>query len=443
MASTIQFSGLASGLDTSSIISSLMEVEAAPQNALKRRLATAQSEVSALQQVNTALASLASSAQSFAAGSTWSRLAATSSSSAITVTASSSAIPASFSLSVDHPATAASTTVTAAALAAAPGTAFTLSGNGTTTTVESGGSLAILASAINATTKTSGVQAHLVHSTSGDVLLLDSTATGSSTSFSLTNADGTTFAAATGTNASVTLNGGITVESSTNTFTSLMPGIDVTLGANASSGTATSIAVTADGASRATAMKAFIGQLNDVLAQIGSTTAYGSITAGQASTGGGALPGDSTLRAVADQLVNVVFPGGTASMAEYGVSIDRYGRFTFDADTFESSYEADPDAVQAAFIGAGSFTARIATVADLASDPYDGSISGYLQNHHTEIDRYQDQIAAWDDRLAAKQASLQQIYTALETQLSRLQAQQSWLTSQIESLDGLSGSTKN
>jgi flagellar hook-associated protein 2 len=127
-------------------------------------------------------------------------------------------------------------------------------------------------------------------------------------------------------------------------------------------------------------------------------------------------------------------------MAQLGVSIDRYGQFTFNADAFASAYEADPDAVQAAFVGAGSFTERVEKVAELASDPYDGSISGYIQNSNTEIDRYNDQISAWDDRLATKQASLQQIYTALETKLSRLQAQQSWLTSQIESLDGLSGS---
>jgi flagellar hook-associated protein 2 len=219
-----------------------------------------------------------------------------------------------------------------------------------------------------------------------------------------------------------------------------MPGIDVTLGADATSATTASISVGADGASRATAMKAFISQLNDALSQISSTTAYGSITAGQASSGGGVLPGDSTLRSVADRLINTVFPGGTTSMAAYGVSIDRYGQFTFDSDTFASAYEADPDAVQAAFIGTGSFTERVQKVAELASDPYDGSISGYIQNNNTEIDRYNDQISAWDDRLAAKQASLQQIYSALETQLSKLQAQQSWLTSQIESLDGLSGS---
>lgn len=438
--SAIQFSGLASGLDTTSIISSLMDVESVPQNNLKDRLATTQSETSALQEINTALASLSTSAKSFADGSTWSQLSGTSSSSAVTVKASSSAIPASFSLTVDQTASAARTTITAAMLAGAPGTTFSLTGNGTTVPVDSGGSLSTLASAINATTKATGVQAQLVHSTTGDVLLLNSTATGSAAGFSLTNSDTSPFASATGSDALVTINGTTQVTSSSNTFTNLMPGIDVTLGADATNTTTTSITVAADGASRATAMKAFISQLNDVLSQISSTTAYGTITPGKASTGGGVLPGDSTLRAVADQLVNTIFPGGTQSMGTYGVSIDRDGQFTFDSDAFAKAYAADPDGVQAAFIGTGSFTERVQKVADSASDPYEGMVSLYIKSENSEASRYTDQIAAWDDRLAAKQASLQQLYTALETQLSKLNAQSSWLSSQIDSLPDTSSS---
>ena len=78
----ISFSGLASGLDTSSIISQLMSVESQPQTDLKNRVATEQTQVSALQGINTALAALASSADSFTTGSTWTQLAATSSNAA-------------------------------------------------------------------------------------------------------------------------------------------------------------------------------------------------------------------------------------------------------------------------------------------------------------------------------------------------------------------------
>jgi flagellar hook-associated protein 2 len=324
----------------------------------------------------------------------------------------------------------------------APSAPLSLTGNGTTVAIDPGGSLSTLASAINAQTQKTGVQAQLVHSTKGDVLLLNSTGTGSAASFTLTDGGPTPLAAGTGTDALVTINGTTQVRSSSNTFTNLMPGIDVTLGADAAPTTTTAISVAADGASRGTAMKAFIGQLNDVLDQLAATTSYGTITAGQASAGGGALPGDPTLRAVADQLVTTIFPGGSATLATYGIGLDRTGRFTFDTDAFAKAYAADPAGVQAAIVGANSFTDRVQKVAVRASDPYDGSISQYIKSENTEADRYADQIAAWDDRLTARQASLQQIYTNLETQLSRLQAQQSWLSSQIDSLDGVSSSSR-
>jgi flagellar hook-associated protein 2 len=444
MTSSIQFSGLASGLDTTSIISSLMDAERIPQTQLKNRLSTAQSQVSALQQLNTSLAALSTSAKSFATGSTWSQLAATSSSSAVTVTASSTALPATFSVSVLNRATSAQTTISASTFASATGT-LTLQGNGTgakAVAFEATDSLDTIAAKINASTKTTGMQAHLVQgAVGGPVVLIGSAATGTDSNFTVKDGSGTALVTTTdGVDAKVSLGAGLTVTSPSNTFTNLMPGIDVTLGADAGTTTTASISVAADGDSRATAMKAFISQLNDTLTLISGTTAYGTITDGQAAKGAGTLPGDPMLRGLADQLVNTVFPGGTSSMEPYGVSIDRYGKLTFSATKFTDAYEADPDAVQAAFTGTGGFADRVQEVADLASDPHTGSITQYIKSQNTQIDGYNDQIGAWDDRLAAKQASLQHIYTALETQLSKLQAQQSWLTSQIESLDGLSSS---
>ena len=51
--------------------------------------------------------------------------------------------------------------------------------------------------------------------------------------------------------------------------------------------------------------------------------------------------------------------------------------------------------------------------------------------------------AAWDDRLAAKQASLQTMYTNLSTTLAKLQSQSDWLASQISGLDSMFSSSKN
>src|SRR3954471_4667606 len=155
MSNSITFTGLGSGLDTASIVSQLMAIEQAPQDRLKTALAKEQSQVSTLQQLNTSLASLQTSADSFAKGSTWTKLNATSSSSAVKVTASSSATQASVSMTVNDVATAASNTYTNAyALSDTVTTAKSLDvklSDGTTTSVSlADGKLSTVISSLNA-----------------------------------------------------------------------------------------------------------------------------------------------------------------------------------------------------------------------------------------------------------------------------------------------------
>jgi flagellar hook-associated protein 2 len=128
-------------------------------------------------------------------------------------------------------------------------------------------------------------------------------------------------------------------------------------------------------------------------------------------------------------------------LASYGLSVERDGTLTFDQSAFTAAYTADRDAVQAAFVGPGGFASRVEKMATTASDPYIGTLTQDIVGRKAEIDRYNDQISAWDDRLALKQASLERMYSNLEAQLSKLQSQQSWLAGQIESLDGLSSSS--
>jgi flagellar hook-associated protein 2 len=52
----------------------------------------------------------------------------------------------------------------------------------------------------------------------------------------------------------------------------------------------------------------------------------------------------------------------------------------------------------------------------------------------------QDSIADWDTRLALRQQSLTQQFTAMETALSQLNSQSSWLNGQINALGNAKGS---
>ena len=79
MAVPASISGLASGLDTATIISQLMQLEAIPQNRLKTQVTTHESAITKLQDLNTKIAALFTKAEALSKAAGWSPLTATSS----------------------------------------------------------------------------------------------------------------------------------------------------------------------------------------------------------------------------------------------------------------------------------------------------------------------------------------------------------------------------
>ncbi|SFC32424.1 flagellar hook-associated protein 2 [Nocardioides terrae] len=458
MASAITFTGLGSGLDSASIISQLMAIEKAPQDRLKTTLASEQTTVGALQGLNTALVALQKSADSFATGSTWTKLTATSSSTAVKISASSSASQASVSMTVNDVATAASNTYTTAAglsdtVTSATSLDVKLSDGTTASVALADGKLSTVISSLNGLKDANGtplLNATAVSTGNGQYrLVVSQVATGQGNlditepspdgiqpAGALMGGPDTTIAGgrAAGTDADITVGGVHLAPQRSNTFTALMPGVDVTLTAAAKGAGPITLAVADDGSSRAGALSAFVSQINGVIDQIADTTSYGVIVAGQAPSGGGVLPGDTTLRAISDQLLNTIFPGGGATLAKMGLDLNTEGHLTFDQSKFQTAYQTDPKGVQDAFIGANGFTSRVGSIAKSQSDSSTGALTLTIKSENSQIDRYNDEIAAWDERLAMKQTSLTKQYTALETVLSKLQSQSSWLTTQLKSL---------
>ncbi|HEU5038071.1 MAG TPA: flagellar filament capping protein FliD [Nocardioides sp.] len=438
---TSSISGLASGLDTATIIDQLMQLEAMPQARLKRRQADEKSVLSALQSINTDVSLLGSRAETLAKAATWQTLKATSTNTAVTATASATSSPGSFTVTVDRLAVAHQLGFATAAglddVVAAGGVRLTGS-DGVPHDISAGsGSLKDLVSAINAADK--GVQATAVRVADGSYrLLVQATSTGESSRFTLTNQDGSDLlggaAVQQGENAQLSMGLGITATSSTNTFTDLVPGVSLTIGANTATGTTSTITVARDSAGVKGQVKALVDQVNAMLTSLDAKTAGASGT-----TAAGALAGDATARSLRDALAETVFGGGNTSMATYGLQTDRYGKLVFDDAAFDKAYAADPAATAAAFTTGATtaengFAARVAAVAKSASDSVTGTVTTAIQGRNTSIDRLQDSIDDWDDRLALRRTTLERQYTALETALSTLKSQGDWLSGQLATL---------
>ncbi|HSE10509.1 MAG TPA: flagellar filament capping protein FliD [Nocardioidaceae bacterium] len=467
--------GLVSGLDTATIIGQLMQLEARPQTMLKSKVSTEQKIVSALQALNTKLASIATKAAGLTKATAWTATKATSFSDKVLVTADPSMSPTSLTMTVNSLATSASTTY--ATQATASGTAIaanldyqiknvdgTVAGQFNT----GDGTMQAVADAINAT---GGFKATLVkvgvdtsdpnNPTPVYQLQVNAVAIGEKSNFTIEQYDpanptvpppspvpfmGGQSGGRVATDAEIVMNGA-TFRYATNTITDLVPGLDVTLTAGAEKASG-AITVAQDVASLTESVKAMVDSVNAALNEIGTLTAYDA-----ASKKAGLLGGDSLLRGVRNQLIESVSRGlGGESLATVGIEVDRYGKLTFDEAKFKSAYAADPAGTVAKFAGtdatatnekdpydtAYGFADRLNVMGEAFSNSIDGTITNAIKNRQSAIRGMEDDIAGWDVRLATRQATLQRQYTALETALGKLQSQSSWLAGQLASLPQMS-----
>ena len=440
MAATSSIGGLVSGLDTASIIDQLMQLESQSQTRLKTQQSTAKTVLSALQSLNTTVASLKTQAETLAKPATWQTMTGTVTGSGVSVSVATGASASSFSVTVDKVAVnhqiAFATEAGLDVVVAGAGVTITTH-DGTTTAIDTGdGSLGDLVAGINAKTGSTGVTATAVKVADGTYrLLVQSKATGADSDFALGGADGLGAASVrAGSDAQVSLGLGLTATSASNTFADLVPGVTLTLDPAATVGSTATVNIAQDSGSVKDSVKALVDKVNSLLTGLDTQT-----------KSAGTLAGDSTARSLRDQLANTLF-GGAGTMATVGLQTDRDGMLVFDEETFDKAYAADPAAVAAQFTtasgtsGTAGWAARVAAVAGGASDKVDGTITTAINGRQTSIDQLQDSIDAWEDRLELRRSSLERQYAALETALSQIQSQGQWLTSQIAALPSYSSS---
>lgn len=457
----ISLDGLASKLDTTKIIDALMDVEKIPRTLLSAKSDDRRVVITHLQSLNTALQDLFSRAKTAAGATALAQVAATSSDTSVTITPSAGVAPMSTQIVVDRVATAHS--VVTAAVAALPGDPLVLTvekADGKLVEVRpSSGSPADVARALSGAGV--GISASAVAAgTDGDGgtvfrLQLNATATGAAGAFRVHLGDAAAVAAGTaidlaaqpgaavvttGADAQVRLWAGTaaeqTVNSASNTFTDLFPGIDVTV--STPTATPVTLTVSADAEARTKAASEFITQIAAVLTTIAKGSSATPASAAGQNTTLGVFTGDSTVRALRQALANAVqYPVDGRSPSTIGISIDRTGALSFDEDAFAAALAKDPAAVEAVFSGIGT---RVQEVTEQYSDKYDGLLTARITGQQDEVKRIAEQLDRWDVRLDQRRATLERTYAAMETMLSRLQSQSSYLTSQIDSLSSGSDS---
>ena len=438
--------GLISGLDTTSLINSLMTLEAGPQNQLKAKVTSTNTLMTALQGLNSSIASLATLAGKATATDALDLYSATSSSSGVSVTAGASATAGSIDIVVDQLAKAQVSVSSAVTAWPASTFAITNTTSGVSTTISTGTTdLDEIVTAVNASD--AGVTAVKVTAGkdgSGNPLYrlqFTATDTGAANafSFSFNAADAgdpamTQITAAQ--DASVRLWAGTaasqTITSATNTFSDLLPGVSVTASAVATE--AVTVSVSRNDAAVSTIASDLVSALNGVFALISTKSAVVNSTdsSGKAVLSAGVFSGDSTVRDVKQQILNAASqPIDGRSPSEIGISITKSGTMEFDSAKFATAMAEDPDYVKGVL---ATIASRVEAVAENASDKYDGMITSRITGQESLVKSLGTQIDGWDVRLASRRSTLERTYSAMEVQLSNMNAQSAWLTAQVSSL---------
>lgn len=426
----LSLDGLASGLDSTTLINSLMQVEAIPQALLKNKASATQTMISALQELNTKVAGLATLSKDLSAPEAFQKFNATSSSESVVITVAEGATSSSLDIVVGQLATS-QVTVTGP-VTEWDTTDFTITSAGQDYAISAAStSLEDVITAVNASD--SGVKAVKFDMGDGTYRLqFTATDSGLENAFSLsgTSISGTQTSAAQ--DAEVTLWAGSAAEqvisSPTNTFANLLPGTEITV--SKVSTEPVTLAIASDPEATAGQASSLVDKLNGLFEFI---TANSSVNVGTGgSTRGMIFTGDSLVRSVKQRITDAaIMPINGRSPSEIGISITRQGTLEFDDEKFTAALAGDPSAVQAIL---ANITSRVHAVSDELSDQYDGGITSRIKGQESTVDRLQEQISDWDRRLDKREATLKRTYAALEVQLSNMNAQQSYLASQLASL---------
>lgn len=465
---SVSSAGIGSGLDVESIVTKLMSIEQRPVAQLQTQASTIQTKISAFGQLQSALSAFRDASSSLSQATTWGATTASSSDASLKVTTTDSAVAGSYAISVQSLATSQSV------VSGSYSSADALVGAGTLH-VEIGSfgqagfapqpNLAAMNIDISATdTLTTvrnkinaagaGVSAVIVNEATGSRIVISSTNPGSQSAFRLSGDGGAAALAfdpdATGNpmtqtqapaDGQVTING-LQVATSSNNLNDVIQGLNIGL-TQPTTGTA-QITVSRDNDTIKKSVSSFVDAYNSLAKLLSTQTKYDDAT-----KTAGKLQGDSTAVSLQRQLRNAITGSSTASsvygsLNAVGVSLQSDGTLKIDDTKLTSALNANPLEVKKLFSASSTDTAAngIATRLRLFGDQMlgtDGALTTKTDGLNTSLTLNQKQQDALNSRLALTEARLRAQYTTLDTNMSKLNALNTYITNQVAAWNKSSG----
>lgn len=454
-ASPISISGLASGLDTSTIISELISAERGPVDHLSDEKLRLQGGEAALQSLQSSLQQLSAAVSEFSLPSLFesSQTVTSNEPARVSAVASAGAAVGGYEVEVTALANAAQRTFTYAS----PEAEQTITIDGVAFTLKAGESAKSFASAVNADSEATVYAAALENGT----VVLSNRATGASegafitvegAGATLTEVEGTEKA---GKDAEYTVDG-VAGKSSSNTVTDAIAGVTLTLSGLTPLGPVT-IDVQPPGPSAGAIeaqVQSFIKIYNSTVEaihqQIATRPPAKAASASELATG--TLFGDLELTSLLDGMRATMYEpiaeleSGMSSPYDIGISTGAptggaasqgslEGLLTLDPAKLDEALQANPAGVQKML---ERWSQSLESQVKQASEP-GGSLEARANVDASQITQLTSQINNMNEMLALREKALQRTYAELEATISQNTAKSDWLTQQAESLAKSSG----
>lgn len=428
----VTFTGLSSGIDTASLVSQLVSAERAPADTLATKQSDLNTQKSILGSLSSAVAAFGAAARGLDILSETQPRAATSSDAHVTVAASAGATATVHDVRVKQLARGqinGSTAFTSAAGPAAAGTlAITVSGATKSISYAATDSLSDIAAKINGAN--AGATASVLFDGTSYRLMVASQATGTAAAaqFAETGAglglsDPANIKVA-GKDAIATIDG-VDVTRPTNVMADAVDGLTFTLvSPHADSEASASVGVTLDSNGLRDKLKALVTAYNSVNSALHVQLDYTGTKKGTNT-----LFGDSTLRGLQGALGNLMGSSyGDGTLGAIGLTRDKSGLLSLDETKLSAALAKDPNAVGKVFV-TGGFAAEVTKMTDAYTRAGDGILASKSKGMVDRFNVLQSQIDQINDHADQLKTRLEAQFTALETAMSNLKSQSSYLSS--------------
>lgn len=434
--------GLASGIDTTSLVDGLMNVARQPVTALTKKKAEIDSASSTISGLSTKLSALKTAALALSTSVGFSSFTASSSDAAVVATATGGASNASYAVNVTSLARAQKTrSQTFASATTALGTAGSLAIKvGTATAVNVAITATDTLSDVAAKISSSGarVSASIMNDGTGNRLIVQGLDTGAENAFTLTETNVSLGFGAVGANYETAADAVLTVDnmpitSKTNQITGVIAGVKLALTKATTS--PVTVQVSTDAAALKTKITSFVNAYNDFVNSGHSAAGFGGTKATNPT-----LTADSAVRTALHRigsLMSSAVPntsGAYRTFASIGISGRRDGTLAFDTTKLEAALTADPSSVRRLFVT--DTTTGATGLMSTVMSTVDGLISGDaapIQARITALGarskRLADAQTKAETRLADYETQLKKQFSNMDAVVGKYQSMQSAVTS--------------